>query len=441
MEVKELKNDKNELSLKILIPKDLVEGKVKKELASLSQKIKMDGFRVGKVPLSIVERKYGSSVRSETVQKEVDESIDSLIKDRKLKIAGSPKVSGLDYSGDLKFNLDFNLLPEIKLPDFKKLSLEKPVLEISDKELKEEMDKFASLFTEYKEEKKGKADAGDQVTINAVGYVDGEAFDGGKLENYKAVIGSKRLIDTFEDQLIGLKAGDEASVKVTFPKDYHSKDLAGKKAEFKVEAVAVHKAEKPILDDEFAKKFNLKNSEEFKDYISKSIESTFKTPIYLSLKMKLFDYLEKKINFELPKNLFEFEYSNLKKELSESREEEFKDKKPEEIEKHADRIAKRRLGIALILSEYSNAKEIKITGEDLTRAVRAEAMKYPGSEKQIFDFFKNNRDALANLRSSVLEDKAVEKILAEEITLTEKKYKKSDLEKFLNEESDKLSLE
>lgn len=442
MEITEIKNEKSDLHLKVVIRKKDMDLEINKELSDIAKKVKIDGFRIGHVPLSMVTKKYGQSVKSDIVQKNLEKAIQKIIKERDLNIASSPQIDEVKMENDLEFTLKFELMPDIILPDFKKFSLEKPILELVDKDIDVELTKIAKASTEYSKESKSKIAEGDQVTIDAIGYVDGEAFENGKLDNYKLIIGSKVFIDNFEQQLIGLKTGQNADVKVKFPEDYHSENLSGKDAEFKVKIIAVHKGEAPKIDDDLAKKFACKDLTELKERLTQSIALKFDPAIYTMMKMKLFDQLENALNFEMPLSPLDKEYKALKEELLKNADEDsdLKGKSEQEIDAYAKRIAKRRLGIALLLGEYVKSNKIEIDQDDIRGALRIEAMKYPGQEKMIFDFYKNNPQALAALRSSLLEDKAVKDIIANKITVKEKKYNGDKLEKFLAEETDKVSI-
>ncbi|CAN0586055.1 unnamed protein product, partial [Ectocarpus sp. 12 AP-2014] len=227
MNIAELKNDKTEFHAKVTIPVNSITGEIDQELKGIAKTAKMDGFRVGKVPTHILKKKYASSIRADIVRKKINSTIDELIKKNNLNIAMDPAIEDLENEDDkdLAFTLKFELLPEIKLPEFKKIAIEKPVMEVSEKDINEQINRIAEFSKTYEKESKGKAVSGDQLTIDAVGYVDGKAFEGGKLEGHKLVLGSNTFIPGFEEQLIGSKVGDDVKVKVTFPEEYHAENL------------------------------------------------------------------------------------------------------------------------------------------------------------------------------------------------------------------------
>ncbi|PCJ29429.1 MAG: trigger factor [Rickettsiales bacterium] len=438
MNIAELKKDKTNYHAKVTIPNKEIEELIDKELSKAAKTAKMDGFRVGKVPVSVLRKKYAPSIRSDVMREKINAAIDETIKKGSLSIAGNPSIEDLlnEEGKDLEFTLKFELLPEISLPDFKKFSIEKPKLEISEKDIDKQIEELAGYSKTYDTEVKAKAKKGDQVTLDAVGYVDGKAFDGGKLEGHKLVLGSNSFIPGFEDQLIGSKTGDDVSVKVDFPKEYHSKDLAGKPSEFKVKVIAVHKESKVKIDDEFAKKFQCDTLDKLKEQISKNMQLSFAEPIHTMMKMKLFDQLESGLKFDAPKSLLEKEKSMIKSQIESmgSEDPETKDMSEKEKEAYFDRLASRRVRIGLMIAEYVKKNQLQIAEEDIRQAIMAQARNYPGQEQQVIEFYQKDRNAFESLKGPILEEKGVKAIFEKEVTLKEKTYSKEKLEKLLQEE-------
>ncbi len=433
----ELKNTKTEYHAQVKIASADVDNQIESEIAKIAKTAKIDGFRVGKVPVSMVKKKYYSSVRADVVREKIGNAIEEIVKDKKLNIATDPAVEDLknDEGKDLECVLKFEIVPEIKLPDFKKIELEKPALDAKDKDIKEQLDQLASFSKNYEKETKGKAKKGDQVTIDAVGYVDGKAFDGGKLEAHKLVLGSNAFIPGFEDQLIGTKAGDDVSVNVEFPKEYHSTDLAGKPSEFKVQVLAVHQESIQELDDEFAKKFQCKSMDELKEKMSDNLKKSFEQSIHVLMKMRLFDKLENTLDFDVPASLLARELEALEKQGDQMKDdEELKNKSDAEKKKYFEGLAQRRVRIGLMLAEYVKQNKIQIEEADIREAILAQARNYPGQEQQVIDFYMKNKQAIENLKGPVLEEKAVKVIFDKEVKLKEKLYTKEKLEKLLNSE-------
>ena len=436
MKIAELKNDKNEFHTKITFPAKEVNSEIDKELKNIAKTAKMDGFRVGKVPAHILKKKYASSIRADIVRKKINSSIDEIIKKNNLNIAMDPAIEDIKNEDDkeLEFTLKFELLPEIKLPEFKKISVEKPILKVTDKDIDDQIDRMASFSKTFDKESKGKSDSGDQLTIDAIGYVDGKAFDGGKLDAHKLVLGSNAFIPGFEDQLIGKKSGDDVTVKVTFPKEYHSKDLAGKHSEFKVQIKAIHKANAPKIDDEFAKKFKCDTVSKLKAQIKENFSTSYEEPINVLMKMDLFDKLEAMLKFDLPKSLIKREVSVLEKQSEQFADSEINKKSDKEKTSYFETLASRRVRIGLMLAEYVKQKNLQITEEDVRQAIIEQAKSYPGQEQEVIEFYQKDRQALESLKGPILEEKGIKDIFANEIILNEKTYSKDKLEKLLEKE-------
>lgn len=438
MNISELNKDDLNLHVKVSILSKDIDSEIDKELVRIGKTAKMDGFRAGKVPPSILKKKYFDSLYGDAIRTKISQAIKDITKERKLRTVMDPKVEDLkaEKGENLEFTLKYELLPEIPMPDFSKISIDKPALEVTEKDIDEQIDKLVSFSKSYEKETKGKAKSGDQVTIDAIGYVDEKAFDGGKLEGHKLVLGSNAFIPGFEDQLIGSKAGDDVSVKVPFPKNYHSKELAGKDSEFKVQVLAVHTATSPKIDDEFAKKFHCETVAILREQISKNIKTEYSEAIHTFTKMKLFDKLEKALTFEVPNSLLTRELDILKRQAQGMEEDpSIKDKSEEEKEKYYTELASRRVKLGLMLAEYVQQKNLSIEENDIKEAIISQARKYPGQEQQVIEYYSKDRNALESLKGPILEEKAVKAIFDKEIKVTEKPYKKDKLEKLLEEES------
>jgi trigger factor len=436
MKIDELKNNKTEFHAKVTFPAKEITAETDKELKEIAKTAKMDGFRVGKVPVHILKKKYLPSMKAELVRKKVSASIDDLIAKHKLNVAMDPAIEDLqdEDDKDLEFTLKFELLPPIELPEFKKISIERPKLEVTDKDIDEQIDRIASFSKTFDKESKAKAANGDQLTIDAIGYVDGKAFDGGKLDGHKLVLGSNAFIPGFEDQLIGSKAGDDVSVKVTFPEEYHSKDLAGKPSEFKVQVVAVHKPDVQKIDDEFAKKFKCENVAKLKEQVKENFATIYEEPIHVMMKMSLFDKLEAMLKFDVPKSLITREVEILVKQSDQFADPSINEKSDKEKDAYFVKLAARRVRIGLMLAEYVKQKKLTINEEDIKQAIIAQARNYPGQEQQIIDFYQKDRNALEGLKGPILEEKGVKAIFENEIIVNEKTYNKDKLEKLLEQE-------
>lgn len=443
MQVTVLKSEGLDFHAKISIPANEINNEIQKELLNLTTKVRLPGFRTGKVPIAIIKQKYEKSVRQDIVERKINHNVSHVIEDKKLNTIGNPKVEDLqnEHNKDLEFTLKLELLPEIAMPDFTKISIYRPKLIVQENDVNEQINKLAELTKSYTQESTAKIKKGDQATIDAVGYINDKIFEDSKLTDYKLVIGSNNLIPGFEKQLIGSKVGSEVEVNVTFPEDYHAKDIAGKPARFVVAIKAVHTAEPTVVNDEFAKKFHANSLEELRGHFTKKIESEAEEVINTIMKMSLFDQLDKLLNFDVPTSLLVQEKNILKSETdknetngSNGEESLFKGKSPEEISEYYNKLALRRVKIGLMLAEYVKIKGLRIEPDDLRNVIMSQARNFPGQENMIFEFYKNNPKAVEQLKGPALEEKAVRHIFDKEVKLVEKKYTRNELEKFLEAE-------
>ncbi len=433
MKIIETQTDGLAFQAKVVIPNYIINQEIEKELNKLSKTIKLKGFRSGKVPTSFIDKKYGASIRHDIIQAQVQQAVNQIVKKNNLNIYSNPQIefTEQDDKATIAFTAKFELLPIVSLPDFSKISLEKIQFKVQDTDVDEEIERFRKASKEYNEEKKDEITKGDQVIINADGYLDGKVFNGGKLENYKLVIGSKTFIDNFEDQLIGHKAGDHVTVKVTFPANYGARELAGKSAEFKVTIVTVYQPMVPPLDDEFAKKYDCANLGELRERCAESLKRTFNESIKTLMKIRLFDALEDILTFEVPESLVNQEYQSLKKSLEEASSYEEGNPTNEHDEAYYKKLVLRRVRIGLMLSQYMKVKGIHIEGNDIKEAIIMRARQFPGKEKEVMDFYKKNPDAIETLKGSITERKTVAHILTHAVQTTEKEYTKHQLEELL----------
>lgn len=441
MEITETKITELNFQTKVVIPFNDIDAQIQKEFAALSARVKVPGFRTGKVPLDIISKKYGESVRSDILKSEINKAINKIIKDNDLNVAAEPVIEDFEAADkkDINFILKIECIPKIDIPEFKDINVEKPVIQVKDKEIKDRLNDIADLSKEYKIESQNSAEKGDQVTIDAIGYVDDVAFEGGALTDHKLVLGSKSFIDNFEDQLVGAKIGDEITVNVTFPKKYHAPNLAGKPAKFIVQMKAIHKAEPVKIDDEFAKKFNCDNVEKLREQISNDLTSEFFESVHTLMKMSLFDQLEQKLTFEVPPSLMDKEYKILQAQGKQAEEADptLKDKSADELNNYYKKLALRRVRIGLMLADYIQLHNLRIEPNDLKNAVMAQARNFPGQEKLIYEYYQKNQDALKSLEGPILEEKAVRRIFDNEVNITEKSYTREQFKKYIEEENNR----
>ncbi|MCR9061626.1 MAG: trigger factor, partial [Rhodobacteraceae bacterium] len=337
------------------------------------------------------------------------------------------------------FKMTYDVLPVFEIVDFAGFDIERPVVEIADEEVETQVADIAKNNTPF-DTKDGVAEDGDRVTMSYLGKIDGEAFDGGADENGQLVLGSGQFIPGFEEQLTGLKAGDEKVVEVNFPEDYPAAHLAGKAAAFDVEVKEVAAPGEVTIDDKFAEGLGLESLDKLKEIVRGQIESQFGQMTRQRVKRQLLDKLDDHYSFELPEKLLESEFEIVWRQVEEDmkrNEKTFEDEDTTEDEAKADyrKIAERRVRLGLVLSEIGEKNDIQVTDEELQRALYDRVRQFPGQEQQVFDYYKNNQQALASLRAPIYEEKVVDFML-ELANVTDKTVTKEELEKLVAEDEE-----
>ncbi|MBX7146473.1 MAG: trigger factor [Alphaproteobacteria bacterium] len=429
MQVKETLNEGLKRQFNVTVPASDMTKRADKRLNELAARMKLPGFRPGKIPMDLVKKRYGDSVQAEIIQKAASETAHQLLQERGLKIAIQPKVEILKSgeAKDLEFNVDVELLPDIHITDFKKLSFEKITSDIPEEKIDETLSILADRQRPWvKLEQSRMTQKGDGLIIDFVGKKDGKEFPGGKADNYRLELGSNTFIPGFEDQLTGVMVPSQKNIEVTFPENYGSANLAGQKAVFEINLKEIEvKGEKPAFDDEFAKKMGYQNISLLKDAIKKQLEEEIALQSKDELKRKLFDQLYALHDFDLPKSVVDQEFNQIWQGLEQNRKSgqldpEDQNKTDDELRKEYRKIAERRVKLGLLLSEVGRIHNIQISNDELNQAVMGQARRFPGQERQVFDYYRNNQEALAQLRAPLYEDKIVDFIL-DMVTVTSHK--------------------
>ncbi|MDB2437127.1 trigger factor [Hellea sp.] len=439
MQIKELKAEGLSKTFAITVPKEDLDTKLEAKIKEMQPQVSLKGFRPGKVPVAHIRKMFGQSIMKDVVEETVNETTQQAINDNKIRPAGQPKVdlraNGEDVTkgnADLEYQLTVESIPEFEPVDPATLKFTRLTHEADVKELEEEVAKLGEGQKSYKKKAKtAKAKKGDAVLIDFVGTVDGEAFDGGAMEGHQLVIGSGTFIPGFEDQLVGVKAGDELDVKVTFPEPYQAADLAGKDAIFATKVIEVQGEQDAVIDDEFAQKFGLADLEALKAAVKDQYGSQLEIQSRMKLKRAILDELDKKHKFDLPPNMVEAEFSNIWSQVQSEKEagqldEDDAKKTDKQLEKDYRKIAERRVRLGLVLAEMGQKQEIQISNEELQQAMIAEARQYPGQEQQVIEFYQKNPQAIAQLRAPIYEEKVVDLII-EKAKVTDKKVTKDVL--------------
>ncbi|RYE06246.1 MAG: trigger factor [Rickettsiaceae bacterium] len=444
IDVTELKNEGLDLHVQVKIPLSVMNEQIESEITKIATTARIKGFRTGKVPLSTVERMYGNSIRNDVLENQVGFAIKQVSEINKIETATKPKIENFQAKphSDVEFLVKFERIPEIDIPDLTKIAISKPVLKITETEVKERILKIAQFNRTFSKESKAKIAQGDQVTLDAIGYVDGKAFDGGKLQAHKLIIGSKSFIDNFEDQLIGKKKGEEVVVKVMFPAQYHAANLANKAAEFNVTILAIHKADPIEINQEYAEKLRMESVEALEQKVKKDIEAEFTESIHTMMKMELFDQLEAMLDFDVPSSLVEKENQILKLQTEQVRETDldFKDKSEEEFNSYYNKLSFRRIRIGLLIAKYVKNKNLHIEQEDIQEAVIAQAKNFPGKEMAIIEYYSKHPKALEDLKGPILEEKGVKHMFDHEVKIEEKEFSVKQFEQYLEKENERQIL-
>jgi trigger factor len=440
MQVTETLNEGLKREVKVVIPAADLVAKLAERLETARGNARINGFRPGKVPVAHLRKTYGKSFMAEIVNEILSDTPRSILADRGEKSATQPEVvlsedekeaeQVLDGKIDFVFSLAYEVLPKIEIKDFSGISVTREVVDISDEEVDEQVKRVASSTVSY-ETKKGKAENGDRVTMDYLGKVDGVPFDGGADSDAQLVLGSGQFIPGFEDQLVGVKAGDEKVINVTFPAEYGATHLAGKDATFDITVKEVAKPGELELNDETAKKLGIETIERLREVVREQIESQYGNITRQKVKRQILDALDGDYQFESPEKLVNAEFNNIWQQINFDLQQAGRTFEDEETTEEAAReeyrkLAERRVRLGLVLSEIGEKAGVEVTEEELQRAVYDQVRRYPGQEQQIYDFLRKTPDAVANLRAPIFEEKVVDHLLAA-ITVTDKKVTKEEL--------------
>ena len=436
MQVTETLNEGLKRGYSIKLTAAELDKKVNEKLQEAQPDVEMKGFRKGKVPLALLKRQFGQRILGEAMQETIDGAMSKHFEDSGDRPALQPNIemqNGEKWKegDDVEVSMTYEALPSIPDVDFSKIKLQKLVVKSDKAAVDEALDNLASSANDFKDRKKGsKAKDGDQVVIDFLGTVDGEAFEGGSSEDYPLVLGSNSFIPGFEEQLIGCKAGDDKNVKVTFPDDYGSKDLAGKNAEFSCKVKNVKEPVPAKINDELATKFGAEDLKALKTQISERLESEYGGAARAVMKRQLLDALDKKVKFELPPSLVEAEAKQIAHQLFHDENPDIEGHDHEEVKpsKEHNKLAERRVRLGLLLAELGQKAEVEVSDAEMTQAIMAQSRQYPGQEKEFFEFIQKNQQMQQQLRAPIFEDKVVDHIF-EQAAVTDKKVDKTELQK------------
>ncbi|MBB2973891.1 trigger factor [Mesorhizobium sp. RMAD-H1] len=440
MQVTETLNEGLKREIKVVVPAKDLEAKLSERLENARSRVRINGFRPGKVPSAHLRKVYGKSFMAEVVNEILNETPRSVLSERNEKSATQPEIvmtedekeaeKVLEGKADFVFSLNYEVLPKIEVKDVSDISVTREIVDVTDEEVDEQVKRVASSTRSF-ETKKGKAEDGDRVTIDYLGKLDGVPFDGGADTDAQLVLGSGQFIPGFEEQLIGVKAGDEKQIKVTFPENYGAEHLAGKEATFDITVKEVAKPGELELNDETAKKLGIESMDRLRQVIREQIENQYGSFTRQKVKRQILDVLDGQYQFEAPQKLVDAEFNNIWAQINNDLQEAGRTFEDEETTEEAAReeyrkLAERRVRLGLVLSEIGEKAGIEVTEEELQRALYDQVRRYPGQEQQIYEFFRRTPDAVANLRAPIFEEKVVDHLLGS-IKVTDKKVSKEEL--------------
>ncbi len=440
MQVTETLNSGLKRELKVVVPASDMEQRLAGRLNDARGKARINGFRPGKVPVAHLRKVYGKSFMAEVVNEILNNSSRDILAERGEKAAMQPEVvmtedekeaeQILAGKKDFEFVLNYEVIPAIEVQDFTGIKVKRQVLDLPEDEVQAQMERVAESARSY-EPRKGKSEEGDRVTIDFVGKLDGVAFDGGAGEDQNLVLGSKTFIPGFEEQIVGLKAGDEKVISVTFPENYQAAHLAGKEATFDITVKEVAKPGKLEINDEVAKNLGLESAEKLREIVQSQLESQYGALTRQKVKRELLDALDAQYSFEAPSKLVEAEFGNIWNQVNADLAQAgktFADEDTTEDEARAEyqRLAERRVRLGLVLAEIGEQAKIQITDDEMQRALFEFVRRYPGQEQEVYDFYRQNPTALANLRAPLFEEKVVDHLLSQ-VNVTDVKVSKDEL--------------
>jgi trigger factor len=441
MQVTETLNSGLKREIKVTVPAGDMEAKLVARLYEIKDKARINGFRPGKVPLQHLRKIYGKSFMAEVVNDILSNQTRHIIADRGEKAAMQPEVTMtedekeaekiLAGGADFEFQLAYEVIPAIELKAFSDIAVTRQVVDVPDSEIDDQVKRVAESARSY-EAKDGKAAEGDRVTIDYVGRIGGEAFDGGAGNDQPLVLGSKEFIPGFEDQLVGAKAGDQKQITVTFPESYGAPHLAGKEATFDVTVKEVEAPGPLEINDDTAKALGLESLDKLREIVRGQIENQFGQMTRQKVKRQLLDQLDAAYRFEAPSKLVEAEFTNIWNQVNrdlESAGRTFADEDTTEEEAREEymKLAERRVRLGLVLAEIGEKGSVTVADEEVQRALFDAVRRFPADQQQqAFDFYRNNPEAITSIRAPLFEEKVIDHLLGQ-ISVTDTKVTKEEL--------------
>lgn len=406
MQVIELKNEGLVREYKVALPAAEVNEALQNRLTNLAKKVKIKGFRPGKVPLPMIKKRYGQQALGEVLEDLIKHSSKTVIAERKLQPALRPdiKVDKFGENQDLEYHISLEVYPEVGDLSFDKIELKQLVVKATEKDIEKAIDDLVKKFKNWVAiETDRAAQLQDQVVMDYEGRIDGELFEGGAAEKAELELGSNQFIPGFEDQLVDMKKGDKKVIKVTFPDNYFRKDFSGKEAEFSVTLHEIRQSAPVELNDEFAKKFGAEDFSKLQTNVKEHIEKDFGNIAKVKMKKELFDQIDQTIKFAVPQGMVDMEYDAIAKESQANGEGNLTDEEKAELKI----IAERRVRLGVIMAEVARHNNVVVTPEDIRVALFEQAKLYPGQEYKVLEYYRKNQQALDHLKGPILEEKVL----------------------------------
>jgi len=418
MQVTEVSNDGLKRAYSVVVPATDIAAQKSKRLAAIAKDIKIPGFRPGKVPASVIQQRYGQAVMGEVLESSVQDASEKVVSERNLRPAAQPKIELVNFAdgADLEFRMDVEVLPEIPMPDFAGITLTRLKATPTDEEIEKALETITRRQATLEETESRPAARGEVLVADFVGTIDGEAFQGGSGTDMPIEVGGQGFIPGFSEPLEGMSPGETRVVDVTFPAEYGAQDLAGKAAQFTITAKALKVYSKPAMDDALAEKLGLESFAKMREAIMLSLQNEYDQQSRLRIKRALLDALAERASFAVPDSLLDGEFTTIWQRV----EADMKAGKldGDDVGKDEDTlradyraIAESRVRLGLLLTEIGRTNNIQVANEEISRAMYAEAQRYPGQEKMVLEFFQKNPGAIENLRSPIFEEKVVDFML------------------------------
>ena len=435
MQVTETLNEGLKRAYSITVTAAELDATVNTKLVEAQPEVEMKGFRKGKVPMAMLKKQFGDRLMGEAMQESIDGAMNKHFEETGDRPAMQPDVKMINEDwkagDDVNVDMTYEKLPEIPEVDLSTIKLEKMVVKADEASIDEALANLAETAQDFKARKAGsKAKDGDQVVMAFLGKVDGEAFDGGSAEDYPLVLGSNSFIPGFEEQLVGVKAGEEKAVTVSFPAEYQAEHLAGKEAIFDCTISEVKGPVAAEINDEMAKKFGAEDLAALKTQIGERLEAEYGGASRPIMKRGLLDAMDTLVSFDLPPSLLDAEAGQIAHQLWHEDNPEVEGHDHPEIETTDEhkKLADRRVRLGLLLAELGQKAAVEVTDAEMTQAIMNQARQYSGQEREFFEFVQKNQQMQQQLRAPLFEDKVVDHVFAQ-ATVTEKEVSKDELQK------------